>query len=457
LKDVDSIAIGGQENDGILTNKHSSTLEKRVGRRAGQKNRYSYKQKIDENKESFKNFIRRFRNSPVTRISYTHWFRRFVAFSNLLDVRERIKIEVNDNPDLLLFEDTRKIQNHIKNFLDYQYEVLHLSPKTVRGYYDAVRHFYQSNEIVLNWHVIKDYVGASSSISANFDMPYTYEEIHKMLDKATEREKVIILLLCSTGMRRGALPLLKYGDLRWIEKYQIYEMKLYAGFKNDEYTVYCSLECTSAINSYLDFRRRYGEEITKDSYLIRKQFNTRNNRGLIKVSDASDPPQDHMTTNSNIQSIIYKLVYDSGVRNFEDKKTRLGDRHQNMLAHSFRKFFENKCLEAGVDPFYVSVLMGHKAGIGVERHYYRPNSITGENSLLELYVKKAMPYLIISEESRLRFKNRDLEIRMKEDEERFMNAFEEREKMNNEAIEELSSKLLEVMKEVAELKQKKAI
>ena len=59
---------------------------------------------------------------------------------------------------------------------------------------------------------------------------------------------------------------------------------------------------------------------------------------------------------------------------------RLGDRHKNMVAHSFRKFFQNKCLEAGLDPFYVSVLMGHKAGIGVERHYYRPDSITGVNS-----------------------------------------------------------------------------
>ena len=78
---------------------------------------------------------------------------------------------------------------------------------------------------------------------------------------------------------------------------------------------------------------------------------------------------------------------------------RLGDRHKNMATHSFRKFFENKCLEAGLDPFYVSVLMGHKAGIGVERHYYRPDSITGINSLLELYAKKAVPYLTISEES----------------------------------------------------------
>ena len=383
------------------------------------------KQRMDESSESFRNFIRRYRNSPASKESYTDFLRRFVEYSNLPEVKAKIGLDVGDNTDLLLFDDNRKIQNHIKNFIDYQYEVLQLTPRSVRNYYGAVKHFYQSNEITLNWDVMKDYVG--TTVPANLDMPYTYEEIHKMLDKADERKRVIILLLCSTGMRVGALPELKYGDLKWIEDYGIYQITVYRGFK-EEYITFCSLESASAINSYLDFRRRYGEKITADSYLIRKQFNTRNQyEGLIKTSDAIDPPQKHKVTNADIQHIIWKLVYDSGIRSFEDKKTRLGDRHKNMTSHSFRKFFENKCLESGVDPFYVSVLMGHKAGIGVERHYYRPNSIQGENSLLQLYVNKAMPYLTISDESRMKLKYRELEIRMKQDEERFNRALKERE------------------------------
>lgn len=124
-----------------------------------------------------------------------------------------------------------------------------------------------------------------------------------------------------------------------------------------------------------------------------------------------------------------------------------------MASHSFRKFFENKCLEAGVDPFYVSVLMGHKAGIGVERHYYRPESITGENSLLGLYVNKAMPFLTISDEHRLKLKNRELELRMKADEERFKKVFEDREKMNKDAISTLSDVVLEMRKKIEALEK----
>jgi|SRR5215207_2532025 len=383
-------------------------------------------QQIDENTESFRNFVSKFRNSPITKQAYTDWLRRFMDYCNLPDVKTRIGIDIGDNTDLLLFDDNRKIQNIIKRFIDYQYDVRGLSPVSVRGYYLAIKHFYQSNEIMLNWPIIKDYVGVTTNMKRSIDMPYTYEEIHKMLDKADERERVIILLLASTGMRRGALYELKYGDVKWINQYQIYEVTIYKGFK-EEYKTYCSMECAFSINSYLDFRKRNGERITAESYLIRKQFNTRNRQGLIKISDATDPPHKHKITMRNLESIIYRLIYDAGIRNYDEKKGRLGDRHKNMAAHSFRKFFENKCLEGGVDPFYVSVLMGHKAGIGVEKHYYRPDSIQGEFSLMQLYVNKAMPYLTISDESRLKLKNRELEIRMREDEERFKRAIQERE------------------------------
>ena len=176
----------------------------------------------------------------------------------------KIGIDVGDNTDLLLFNDVRRIERHVKNFLDYHYEVSHLSPKTLISYYDAVKCFYKSNGITMQGDS-RDYVGIAN-IPANFDTPYTYEEIHKILDKAGERERCVILLLCSSGIRRGAASELKYGEFKWIEQYGIYEITFCKGFK-EEYKTYCSLECASAINSYLDFRKRYGEIITADSYI----------------------------------------------------------------------------------------------------------------------------------------------------------------------------------------------
>jgi hypothetical protein len=93
-------------------------------------------QQINENTESFRNFARRFRNSPVTKKDYTAWLRRFVYYCNL--------------PDLLLFDiNPKKIQTIIKNYIDYQYD-RGLSPITVRGHYVALKRFYESNEVLLN-------------------------------------------------------------------------------------------------------------------------------------------------------------------------------------------------------------------------------------------------------------------------------------------------------------------
>jgi integrase len=198
----------------------------------------------------------------------------------------------------LLFDDIRKIERHVKNFLDYLYEVSHLSPKMLISYYDAVKRFYKSNRITLQGY-LKDYVG-TVNIPTNFDMPCTYEEIHRMLDKAGERQRCIILLLCSGGLRREAVSQLKYSDPKWVEQYGIYEIAVYKGFK-EEYKTYCSLECASAINSYLDYRKRYGKVIIADSYIIRKQFDASLHSGKIKMSDATNPPEKHTTSSLPIE------------------------------------------------------------------------------------------------------------------------------------------------------------
>jgi integrase len=424
-------------------------------------------QQVNENTDSFMNFVAKFRNSPMTRIAYTEGLKRYLEYCNLPEVRARLGILtdiINSNTDFLLFDnDAKKIQGIIKRFIDYLYNVRKLSPSSVRGYYMAVKHFYISNEIALNWPIIKDYVGIMSNVKASVDLPYTYEEIHKMLDKCNERERVIILLLCSSGMRRGGLRELKYGDLKWIEKYQLYEITVYKGYR-EQYVTYCSQEAATSLNSYFEFRKRHNENLTKDSYVIRKEFDTRNRQGFIKISDATDPPEKHKIALRSLESVVYRCLYRAGIRTWNERKKRVGDRHVNMAAHSFRKFFENKCLEAGIDPFFVSALMGHRSkGLGVERHYYRPETINGENSLLELFAKKASPLLTINEENRLLLKNQELELRLQKDSSRIKEAeasikaaleksLEEQAAKNKDIVAVLVNEMDEMRKEIAKLK-----
>jgi hypothetical protein len=62
------------------------------------------------------------------------------------------------------------------------------------------------------------------------DRPYSRDEIHVMLRSANDiRAKIIILLISSSGMRIGAIPLLKLRILVKVEKLGLYQISVYEG------------------------------------------------------------------------------------------------------------------------------------------------------------------------------------------------------------------------------------
>ena len=71
-----------------------------------------------------------------------------------------------------------------------------------------------------------------------------------MLKTANDiRSKIIILLMSSSGMRYGAIPSLKLGNLVKIEKYGLYQITVYHNSKKHNYKTFCTPECTSVIDS----------------------------------------------------------------------------------------------------------------------------------------------------------------------------------------------------------------
>src|SRR5437660_3658178 len=94
------------------------------------------------------------------------------------------------------------------------------------------------------------------------------EEIQKMLNLTSSlRNKAIIHFLASTGCRVGALPELRLRHLSDVgygcKKIVIYENT------TDEYIVFTTPESTTAIEDYLEKRRRDGEYLNPDSPLFR--------------------------------------------------------------------------------------------------------------------------------------------------------------------------------------------
>jgi site-specific recombinase XerC len=105
------------------------------------------------------------------------------------------------------------------------------------------------------------------------DRPYTIEEIQAMLSVCGSsdrtREKVIILLLTSTGMRLGVLHSLQVGDLvpKDTPQGKVYYITVYSS-SSKSYQTPCNCETASVIDLYLRERTGAGESMQNDCPLL---------------------------------------------------------------------------------------------------------------------------------------------------------------------------------------------
>ena len=79
------------------------------------------------------------------------------------------------------------------------------------------------------------------------DRPDFIDEVAKILEVCDIRERVIVLLMVSTGMRVEAIPGLRVGDIRKISEFNLYLVNVYANSRKDRYYVFTTPECANAI------------------------------------------------------------------------------------------------------------------------------------------------------------------------------------------------------------------
>ena len=208
-----------------------------------------------QQESAYRNFIESL-PSPISKIVYRNNLKLYARYR---------KAEI----EKLLEGDPRLLQSQIIDYIIYLKNA-GLSGNSINTRIDSIKKFYESNDIDLRWKKIKGYIGSRRK-RVKKDRPYTHEEIKKILDKANERERVVILLMASSGMRIGALNTLKVKHLQSIDKYSIYKIMVYEN-EEDEYITFCTPECRIVIDSYLRYRRLHGERIQDDAPLIREQF-----------------------------------------------------------------------------------------------------------------------------------------------------------------------------------------
>ena len=288
---------------------------------------------------AFRNFIQTCK-SPETRHAYIKALYRFMDYLQI----------PRSEYDKLLEKDPKIIQMDICDYITFLREN-HASPATISLKVAALAKFYTMNDMIsLNWKKIKSFEPEKEKVAE--DRPYNHYEIKSLLDKTSNRNRAIILLMSSSGVRVGAIPQLRIRDLKAIDKYSIYKINVYPKSKLSAYITYCSPECRRELDSYIEYRKRFGERITNESPLFRRDYNAHGN--LVR--------EVRSITRATIMRFMNKLVRDVGLRNIPLENQGY-KRSEIMLSHGFRKFFETNAFKAGMDHMYLRRLMGQKSGL----------------------------------------------------------------------------------------------
>jgi integrase len=226
-----------------------------------------------------------------------------------------------------------------------------------------------------------------------------------MYDRSTERDKVIVLLMASVGLRIGALPTITIGDLTKVyppgympQDSYIYKITIYPK-ESEEYYAFCTFETTNAINHYLEYRQQNGEELTPKAPLIRKHFRSgvSYEKGSKRLSNNAryDKIENIFIAYKTFNNIVDRIVQRAGLRTAQIKKKH--ELHEVMASHGFRKFCITQMVKAKLEYNVREFISGHRRTTGLDRHYDR----TSEDDRLQEYLK-AMDLLTINDENRLR-------------------------------------------------------
>jgi integrase len=336
----------------------------------------SQSQSQQEQGEAYKNFINSI-NSAITRKEYNANFSYFMAYCKIANHEDMLSIS---QPVL---------EGLIRDYIIHLRHKRNLSPSTISSYIVPISHFYQMNDVTINWKKLNKFKAKYYSVTE--DKPYTREQIKTLVDAASLRDKCIVLLMCSAGLRRGAIPYLRLRDITKVEKYGLYRVNVYKK-EQEHYTTFCTPECARLIDQYLEWRQHLGEQLKSNSPLFRARFDT------ITQLNVPKPLTVH-----SISFMIHELLDNTGVR----PPSEINARTELMQTHGFRKFFKTTCINSGMNALYSEYLMGHRSGL--TKSYFKPTDmeLLEGNDKTQGYVA-AINDLTINEECRLHKKVDDL-------------------------------------------------
>ncbi|MPZ06964.1 MAG: tyrosine-type recombinase/integrase [Nitrososphaeraceae archaeon] len=260
-----------------------------------------------------------------------------------------------------------------------------MSVNSIKQYLAGVKSFLNEHEINLPWNKIAKLY--PDEVTNEF-RSYTRQELSKLISLADLRDRCVILLMASGGIRVGAIPSLTIKSLERLDE-GLGVLTVYGESKKSRYVTLVTPECMLTIDEYLEQRRKLGEKINERSCLIRDKYSI-----YSKRINAPKCPRER-AINKQIRHLIRK----AGLA-FEELQPD----------HAARKFFDTALVNSKVDGEFKELMMGHS--VGLDEAYYDENN---EESCkqIKLEYMKAVNSLTITDEHRLRSQITDYEDKQK--------------------------------------------
>ena len=278
----------------------------------------------------------------------------------------------------------------------------YMNPSSIPPYFTSVRKLLNSNDIAVNWSRVTLTYPELDNVDDS--RGWTLEEIRRMLDHAKDpRNRAIILVLASSGMRVGGMQL-RWGDLT--PMYDVDGRMVKEGDLEGETPG--EVACV-AVRVYRSSYAEYVTFITPEAYRALMDYAVQWETKAGRKPRDNDPifrsrAKPHsMLSESHITSVLIRVSSSAGVRKRHSSNPH---KWEVPMLNGFRRFYNKatKNTETGESNLSALIksefIMGHSGLTPLDRHYYKADI----EEKAKTYVKM-VPSLTISESERLKHAN----------------------------------------------------
>ena len=293
--------------------------------------------------------------TEATREAYLYQLEKFREWTKIKDY------------DSLLQAPQKQIQELLEDYVMYLKKKV--SPNSVPIYYAPIELFFVMNDVTINYKKLRKLF--PKKIKKGNEQGYNIEQIRKIIKNTkTKRNKALVLLFASSGVRLGAIPGILLKHLSKIN--ESYAVKIYEDETEEDY-IFTTPEATKTIDEYLDERKKDGEYVDQNSPLIRTSYKL----GIEKAKSCN------LDTLAHVMGRLVSCI---------DRKKK-GHRYDIPKDHGFRKFYATAIKNTqGITVTMSEKLINHIGAVKLDKSYFTPT----KEEMYESY-KKAIPELTIDQ------------------------------------------------------------